>query len=185
MKKIIIYGSKSFAIILKDLLAYHNYPFVGYIDDFETERDEVIGNYEFVKEKYSRNEYQILIGIGYNNLEGRWKIYQKIKKDYEIFTFIHKNAYVRNIENIGKGSIIMANVIIDANAMLGELNVCWPGAILNHDSKVESNTFISPNATVCGFVDIGSSCFIGAGAIIVDHVKVESRSFIKAGSIVK
>ena len=183
MKKIIIYGSKDFARTLKDMLDYHHYTLAGFVDDFTTGID-IIGNYEFIKGNYSPDEYQILLGVGYNNLTDRWKIYQKIKNDYEIFTLIHNTAYIRNIDNIGNGSIIMANVIVDSNAKLGDVNVLWPGVNLNHDSKIGANTFISPGATVCGFADIGNSCFVGAGAIIVDHVKVSSGSFIKAGSVI-
>lgn len=75
----------------------------------------------------------------------------------------------------------MNNAVIDMRTVLEELVVVWPGAIVNHDSIVGKNTFVSPNATICGFVNVGGHSFIGAGSVIVDRRNVPENSFIKAG----
>ncbi|MBB1127104.1 hypothetical protein [Thiospirillum jenense] len=44
---------------------------------------------------------------------------------------------------------------------------------------MDTNAFISPNATLCGFVNVGADSFIGADAVIVDHCDVSEKSFVK------
>lgn len=45
------------------------------------------------------------------------------------------------------------------------------------------NSFLSPNATVCGSSYLGHSCFVGAGSLVTDNIRVPDSSFIKAGRV--
>lgn len=182
MKNMLVYGSKEYAFIIRDLIDYLKCPFTGFIDDFSTGPD-IVGNYQYVKAHYNSDDTQIVIAVGYDNLSARWNVYQKVKMDYRVITLIHNNAYIRNKSNIGTGSVIMSNVTIDSNAKVGEMVVAWPGVVINHDTSIGDNTFLSPNSTICGSVKIGRNCFIGAGAIITDHIEVADNSFIKAGQV--
>jgi sugar O-acyltransferase (sialic acid O-acetyltransferase NeuD family) len=179
----LIYGSKDFAIILRGFLEYHQMPFAGFIDDFST-GDGIIGSFSDVTLKYNPDEYEIVLGVGYTNLEARLQIFNKIKSaGFTIATLIHEKAYVRSPANIGEGSIVMAQACVDCNAVLEDVTVLWPGVVVNHDSRVGRNSFLSPNSTICGFVTIGENTFVGAGAVIVDHLEIPPGSFVKAGSL--
>ncbi len=181
----LIYGSKDFALILRDFLEYHAWPCEGFIDDYAT-GPGIVGTFEQVRLAFHPEECRIVLGIGYNNLEARWQVYEKIREaGFTLATLIHRRAYVRNPANVGEGSIVMANATIDCNAVIEEASVLWPGAVVNHDSRVGRNTFLSPSSTICGFVNIGAHSFVGAGAVVVDHVDVPSRSFIKANVLYK
>ena len=181
----LIYGSKDFALILKDMLDWHGLPFVGYIDDFST-GEGVVGTFEEVVALCPPENHLVVLGVGYNNLEARWRVFDKIKAaGYRVATLIHSRAYVRDPANVGEGSVIMANATLDCNAATEEAVVLWPGVVVNHDSRIGRNTFLSPSATICGFVTVGEHSFIGAGAVVVDHVAVPARSFIKANALYK
>jgi len=183
MKKILIYGSKVFAGVIKDLALTCDYECVGFIDDYST-GGEIIGDYEYIRNNFSPESYEIAIAVGYNDLNARWAVYKKVLEDgYNVPTIIHPKAYVRSVSSIGTGSVIMADAIVDFNATIGRLCVLWPGAVVNHDSVVGDNTFLSPNSTVCGCVNIKGKSFIGAGAVIIDHATVPMGSFVKAGSV--
>ncbi|PJF45658.1 MAG: hypothetical protein CUN48_17770 [Candidatus Thermofonsia Clade 3 bacterium] len=75
--------------------------------------------------------------------------------------------------------MVMAGVIVDVRAEIGEAAVLWPGACISHDAHIGANTFVSPNATVCGFARIGAHSFIGAGAAVVDRGLVPEGCTIK------
>ncbi|OGL46802.1 MAG: hypothetical protein A2W05_05365 [Candidatus Schekmanbacteria bacterium RBG_16_38_10] len=183
MKKLLIYGSKEYARVVKDLAITCNLEFAGYIDDYST-GPEIVGDYEYVVNNFLPSSYDIVIAIGYNDLNARWSVYRKVLKDgYSVPVIIHPNAYVRDRSKIRQGSIIMAGAIVDVNVELGELCVLWPGVVVNHDSIIGPNTFLSPNCTVCGCVKISGNSFIGAGSVIVDHVIVPPESFVKAGEV--
>jgi len=183
--KYLIYGSKDFALILQDFLLYHDMTFSGFIDDYE-KGPETVGPFDEVKNRFSALDTEIVLGVGYNNLVARWKVFEKIRSaGFRVTTLIHRSAYVRDVANIGEGTVIMANATVDCNAKLLEAVVLWPGVVVNHDSIIGCNTFVSPSCTICGFVNVGEHTFIGAGAVIVDHVDVPSNSFIKANSTYK
>lgn len=183
--KHLIYGSKDFALVLRDLLDCLDLKFAGFINDYES-GGEIVGTFDHVRSYFPANEFSIVLGVGYNNLRARWTLFEKIKNyGYGVTTLVHQNAYVRNPNNVGEGSIIMANSTLDCNAVVGEAVVLWPGVVVNHDSKIGRNSFLSPSATVCGFVTVGEHSFIGAGAVVVDHCEVPAYSFIKAHSLFK
>lgn len=184
MEKIIIYGSKDFAYIVKNLVEICGHKFVGFIDDFETDGNFVLGTFYDVVRKYSPNDYKIVNGIGYNNLKARWQIQEKIKKNkFETINLIHPSAIIDQKSSMGTGNIIMAGSIIEMNSRIHNLVVMWPRTILNHDSEIDNNCFLSPGSNICGFVKIEENCFIGAGAIVVNNQIVPANTFIKAGSV--
>jgi len=185
MKKILVYGSQDFGQVVKALVVKCGHEFSGFIDDFNS-GNEIVGNYLQACESFSPQHFEIVIAIGYKNIKERWKIYQKVcLAGYSIPCIIHPNALISDNCKIGAGSIIMAGAIVDVNAQLEELVVVWPGVVVNHDSVIHANTFLSPNSTICGFVEVGKDCFLGAGTIVVDHRKVPDGSFVKAGSLFK
>lgn len=183
MRKVIIYGSQQFANYVKEVVIDCGYDFVGYIDDYSS-GENILGPFDKVKHLYDKNEFGIVIAVGYRDLEARWRIFEKVfNHGYKIITLIHPSAYVHHTSTIGEGSIICARSIIDYNSHVGTGTFVWPGVIINHDSKVGDNCFLSPQVNICGFVEIGDNCFIGASSVIINNNSIGNNSFIKAGSV--
>lgn len=181
--QVLIYGSREFAAVARDLAAVCGHDCVGHIDDIST-GEGIIGNYNYCREHLPPTAYGIVLAIGYKDLSARWAVYEKIRRDgYELPTLVHPRAYVRDLTKIGAGTMVMANAVVDVEARIDELVVLWPGVVVNHHSVVGANSFVSPNATICGCTKIGSNCFIGAGAVVVDHVDVPDRAFVRAGGV--
>lgn len=185
MKKVLVYGSQEFGRVVRDLVEVCGEEFAGYIDDLYT-GEEVLGTFAQIAKTFPPTEYSVALAIGYKNLAVRAQVAQRVEANgYELATLIHPRAYVRHREMVAAGCLVMAGAVVDVGANLEEMVVVWPGVVVNHDSSVGANTFLSPNATICGFVQIGEGCFIGAGAVVVDHVQVPAASFIKAGALYK
>jgi sugar O-acyltransferase (sialic acid O-acetyltransferase NeuD family) len=184
-KPVLIYGSQDFAQVVRSLVEDCGLEFVGLIDDYAA-GDSVLGTYAEVLTQYPPAAFDLVIAIGYNNLQARWSVYQKVITDgYETPALIHDRAYVSSRSRVEAGAIVMAGAIVDTFAKVQELAVLWPGVVVNHDSVIGANTFLSPNSTVCGFTQVGHSCFIGAGAVVVDHRTVPDQTFVKAGCVYK
>ncbi|MCM3288522.1 hypothetical protein M3661_00060 [Paenibacillus sp. MER 180] len=183
MENVIIYGSQLFASYVKELAITCGHNVAGFIDDFHT-GEHIIGTFDEVKKTFRSEEYKIVIAIGYNNLNARWDVYQKvIRSGYEVLSLVHPNAFVHESVKLGAGTIICTGSIIDLNTQIGELTFIWPGSIINHDCVVGNNNFLSPRTTMCGFSKVGDHCFIGAGTTIIDSNDVGNNAFIKAGTI--
>lgn len=184
MKKLLIYGSKEFAEIVRNLSSICGYTFSGYIDDINSNNKDVVGDFEKVRREFDPKEYKIAIAIGYDHIRQRSVICKKVKNAaYSLPSLVHPRAYIDPSVTFGEGVIAMVNCTIDYNVSLGNYVVIWPGAVVNHDSVIEDNIFISPNTTICGFCRIGENSFLGATATVIDHNIVPPHSFVKAGAV--
>ena len=185
--KLLVYGSKDFGRVLRELVVHCGNEFLGFIDDVTPDGPDVVGAYADALRRYPPHDgVGMVIGIGYNHLEARHAVWSRVVKDgYETPAVVHRTAVVAPGAKIGSGSILMAGSIVDVFSELGELCVLWPGAIVNHDCRIGANCFVSPGAVVCGFVNTGKSCFFGAGSVIVDHRNVPDGTFVKAGAVHK
>lgn len=178
-----IYGSSIFAKVLRSLLDDCALTFNGYIDDFST-GDDIAGSYQSLWQILQEKHESVFLGVGYKDLLAREKIASRLVADnLSPKPLIHPKAIVHSSAKIGVGCIIMAGAIVDCRVEMGPWGVVWPGTVINHDSFVGANTFLSPNSTICGLVTIGANTFVGAASVILDRRDVPSGSFIKAGSV--
>lgn len=181
--KLLVYGSRDYAHLVRDHLQLCGHEFCGFIDD-QAKGAEIAGTYGEALRTHARAEYGIAIGIGYKNLPARRNALERIEADaWQLPCLVHPRAWVRDLSSVASGAIVMAGAAIERHAVLGAGSVLWSNATISHDSSVGANTFLSPGVTVCGFARVGRDCFIGAGAIIVDHCSVPDGSFVRAGEV--
>lgn len=182
-KQILIYGSREFSVIVRELAIACGYHCAGLIDDREQGKG-ILGTFEEVTDSHPPDRYLVALAIGYKDLAARWLVFKKTRDaGYQLPALIHPNADLHRSVKVGDGCLIMTGALIDLNACLEAVSVIWPGVVISHDSNVGSNSFVSPNATVCGFSKVGKHCFVGAGAIVTDHVMVPDNSFVRAGGV--
>lgn len=185
VRKIVIYGAGTLGLIVEDMLKQEGW-FSEELILIDDDPEKSVFNYDESKHFFPSSEYDIVIAIGYENLDNRLSIYQKVRKDgYRLRSIVHSEACINTKAVLGDGCIIMEKTVVGMNAVLSDIVVMWSGSIVSHDSIIGSNTFLSPNSTICGFAEVGSNSFIGAGAIVVDRAILSSNSFVKAGVVVK
>jgi sugar O-acyltransferase (sialic acid O-acetyltransferase NeuD family) len=181
--KLLVYGSRDYAHLVRDHLELCSHEFCGFIDDEQTGAG-IVGPYEEALRSHSRALHGIAIGIGYKDLPGRRTALERLQRDgWQLPVLIHPRAWVRDHSAIGAGTVVMAGASVELNAAIGIGCVLWSNVVVSHDSRVGDNTFLSPGVTVCGFARIGRDCFVGAGAVIVDHGNVPDGSFVRAGQV--
>lgn len=183
MKNILVYGSREFGLVVRDLAGQCGFRFAGFIDDIDRGA-EILGTWQEVSRSHGAAEHCVAMAVGYDHLRERRALYERVRaQGYETPALIHPRAYARDPAAVGAGAFIMAGAVVDVGARVGPFAVIWPGATINHYAKIGANTFVSPNAAICGYSAVGEDCFIGAGATVVDHRSVPSGSFVKAGSV--
>ena len=134
-----------------------------------------------IKDLIKKNLYnEILVSIGNNKI--RYKIFQKIKKISKSRIF-HNNPIISPTARVGKGTIIMANSVIQSD-IVGENCIINTSVSIDHDCKINSHTHICPGVNIAGGVSIGKSCWIGIGAKIIENVKIGNNVLVGAGSVV-
>ena len=173
-----LYGASGHAKVIIDILLKNEISITGIYDDNTEIKNLLNIPVEVPKEKI---EGKLIIAIG-NNVT-RKKIAAKYSKaSYE--KAIHISAIIDDNVIINEGTVIMAGVVINANVEIGRHCIINTSASIDHDCIIEDYSHISPNATLCGNVRVGSGTHIGAGAVIIQGVTVGSNTIIGAGSVI-
>lgn len=134
------------------------------------------GHAKVIKSFYDcRN--QVLIAIGDNRAR------KKEASAYQNFgTAIHRSAIVKTNE-IGEGTVIMANVVIQAGAKIGKHCIINTGASIDHDCVLEDFVHIAPGAHLCGNVHVGEGSLIGVSVGIAPNTIIPPWKLVKAARL--
>lgn len=145
---------------------------------------EVIGcddDLEVLYKKYKN----IVITVGQirsNSL--RVKLFHLVKSiGYKLPTIISPLAYVSKHSCVDEGSVVMHQVLVNANAKIGKNCIINTKALIEHDAVVKDNCHISTGAIINGGTVIKENTFFGSNATSKEYVEVEN--FVKAGSVAK
>lgn len=181
-KKIVIIGASGHGKVIADIALKMGYEVVGFLDDNETVEENcgfpVLGKIKDVAKYKAQCEFVIAIG---NN-----SIREKIAEQYDIqwATLIHPTAVIGIDVQVGEGTVVMANAVINPCASIRKHCIINTGAIVEHDNVLEDYVHISPNATLAGTVCIGRKTHIGVGACVKNNITIADNVVVGAGAVI-
>ena len=121
------------------------------------------------------------------NMDGKKRLAYHDKltaKGLKPVTLIHPSAVIAKDAEIGEGSHIMAGVVIGPRAKIGKQCIVNSRAGIDHETVLEDGAEISPGATLCGMIRIGTCSWIAAGATVLPMVHIGKNAVVGAGSVV-
>jgi len=129
--------------------------------------------------KYSN----FLITIGQiEKSEKRMYLYNQLKQyGAKLPVIVSPRASVSKHAEIGEGTFIMHNAVVNAAAIIGKNCIINTGALIEHDVSVEDHCHISPGAVLNGGVKIGKETFIGSNTVIRESVEIGMHSVVSCG----
>lgn len=86
--------------------------------------------------------------------------------------------------SIGHGSILLANVTITADAVVGAHVVVMPAVTITHDSLVDDFATLAAGVSIGGGARIGRAAYLGMNASIAPGVSVGAGATIGMGAVV-
>jgi sugar O-acyltransferase (sialic acid O-acetyltransferase NeuD family) len=192
VEKIVLVGAGGHAKVIIDIIkSRSNYEIVGVTDKDYSYGDfvldiPIIGDDSILEELFNTGVKNAFICVGaLQDILVRDKIYMKLKDiGFNIPVLIHKDSIVSQYAEISAGTCVMAGAIINPGACVGENCIINTGAVIEHDSKVQRNTHISPRVCIAGGVSIGSGTHVGMGSCIIQGVHIGSNVIIGAGAVV-
>ena len=96
----------------------------------------------------------------------------------------HPSSIVSEDAQLGAGSVVMALVVVNPSAVIGETVILNTSCSIDHDNFIGDGVHISPGAHLAGGVSVGSCSWIGIGSSIREGISIGSDSMIGAGSVV-
>ena len=99
-------------------------------------------------------------------------------------TVIDPRATVAPTSIVGKGSVVLAGTTVGADVTIGDHVIVLQNVSISHDDVIGDYTCISVGAGFSGSVHVERNCFIGANATLI-RGPVGEGSMIGAGSLIR
>ena len=182
MNRLIIIGAGGHGKVIADAALKNGYTNICCVDDNATGDVmgfPIIGTTADV-ECLNDGNTDFVIGIGNNAIR------KTIAEIHNVnwVSIVHPSAQIGFDAEIGKGTVVMANAVINVCAKIGEHCIINTGAIVEHDNVIENYAHISPNVALGGTVRIGSLTHVGIGATVKNNTEICSDCTIGAGAVV-
>lgn len=128
-------------------------------------------------------DYDFFVALGDNSIR------ECITKDLlslkaNITSLIHPKAIIASDVKIGKGSTIMAGVVINSTTEIGNGCIINTSSSIDHDNNIEEFVHVSPGAILSGTVTIGMNTWVGTGTVVSNNISVGAYITIGAGSVI-
>lgn len=182
MKNVIIIGTGGHAKVIADIVLEAGDNLVGFLTnepdkDFFLERPVLGSDLDYAQ--YRDNEFVIAIG----NASARERLANNMSVNW--YTAIHPTAVISKIGvNIGAGSVVMANAVVNPNAQIGKHCIINTNATVEHDNVIKDFAHVSVGAKLAGTVTIGYKTWIGVGATVSNGISICENCMIGAGAVV-
>ncbi|MFT6906212.1 MAG: sugar O-acyltransferase (sialic acid O-acetyltransferase NeuD family) [Oleiphilaceae bacterium] len=145
---------------------------------------DIIGTDEKIDELVAE-ECEFLVTVGQiRSPKVREKLFAKLQaSNAKIATVISPRAYVSPYATVGVGTIVMHDVLINADVQIGLNCIINSKALIEHDVLIEDHCHISTAAVLNGGVKVKEGTFFGSNAVSKEAVSTSKEAFIKAGSL--
>ncbi len=188
-KKILLYGGKSTALIVSDMLKengeHPKYIFDEYIKGPEFKTKASFSNKKKDLDLFIKDATHFFICIGM--MDGKLRNYISnmfIKKNLKQITLKSKNALIDKTSKYGKGTLFMPSVVIHKYVQIG--NDCYfnVNSVVDHECKIGNGVHIMGSSYIAGRVEIDDYASIGANATVLPDIKIGKNAIVGAGSVV-
>lgn len=183
-KSVVIIGASGHGKVIADIIVNSGDKVLGFLDDADDVQGKKIIGFPVlgkIADYDNHRDCEFVIAIG--NPYIREKI--AIELPVKWYTAIHPTAVISSLDvEIGEGTVIMANAVVNPSARIGKHCIINTGAIVEHDNILEDYVHLSPNVTLAGIVKVGKSTHIGAGSCTKQVLNIASDCIIGAGSVI-
>lgn len=178
-----IYGAGGHAAVVEDF--FPHYTLLACVtDDWASETMAPWKDMVFGPDEIPENS-KVIIAIGDNY--AREKVNQSLinKGKNLIFPNVqHPSAQISGRAGIGLGTVLCANSVVIAGALIDDFAIVNTGATVDHDCYIGRFAHIAPGVNLCGNVRVGDRTIVGVGSCARPKITIGSDTIIGAGSVI-
>ncbi|MCE3202847.1 acetyltransferase [Paenibacillus sonchi] len=142
----------------------------------------VIGVFDSYLE-HKKNYSHAFVALGNNKNRLMW-LAKLEKVGFEIPIIIHPNSILSKFCQVDYGTVVLAGVVVNANANIGKGCILNTSSTIDHDCLIGKGVHISPGVNVSGTVTINDCTWLGVGAKISNNIIIGSNVVVAAGAVV-
>lgn len=180
--KLVIIGASGHGKVILDIALKNKYEVIGFLDDntslVSLEGYPVLGPVSTASE--FSTEIQFIVGIGSNYIR------EKIDSVHRLnwVTLIHPSAVIGTGVEIEKGTVVMANAVINPFTRIGRHCIINTMSVVEHDNVIADYVHVSPQSVLAGTVSVGKRTQIGIGASVRNNIMITEDCVVGAGAVV-
>jgi sugar O-acyltransferase (sialic acid O-acetyltransferase NeuD family) len=176
-----LYGASGHAKVIIETLELEQVTIAGLVDS-NPNITSLLGYTVFqqMPNSFNDKEDSFIVSIGGNTTR------KKIVRELNCFfsKSIHPSANVSRSAVIGKGTVIMAGVSINAGCKVGRHVILNTNSSIDHDCEIGDFVHLSPKVALAGDVIVGEGTQVGIGASVIQGIKIGKWATIGAGSTI-
>ena len=188
-KKILIYGGKSTAFIVSEMLKDKKIK-IKFIFDEYLKKPYFVSTAKFSNKKKDlinfmkmSNYFFVCIGM----MDGKLRDYISnffVSKNLKPFSIISEKSIIDKTSTHGFGLLAMPSSIVHKKVLIG--NNCYlnVNSVIDHECIIGNGVHIMGSAYIAGRVKINNYASIGANATIFPDITVGEGAIVGAGSVV-
>ena len=183
-ERVIVIGASGHGKVIADIVLKSGDTLLGFLDDNEMLPSEIAGIPVLgsVADHTKYPNASFVIGIG--NSAIREKIAHRLD-GVRWYTAIHPSAVISALDTqIGVGSVIMANAVVNASAHIGKHSIVNSAAVVEHDNIIGDFAHISVGTKLGGTVSVGAHTWVGIGTTVSNNVSICDHCMTGAGTVV-
>ena len=191
MKKILVIGDSNFTKVVIDIIDDEGeFEIFGIIDCFNVGKEYLDHNVVGTKADIpgiikENNIYGGVLAIDNNWM--RKEVYDKVLAicgDFNFITSIHPTAIIGKNVIIGRGSILMAGVVVNSDSVIGDFCLLKMQSSLGHEGIMEDYSSLSFGVITGGNLKLGTFSKISFCTSVIENIKIGAHTFVGAGSLV-
>lgn len=127
----------------------------------------------------------VALGIGHN--AGRTAVAGRLAAllpELDFPAIVHPAATVASSARLGRGVVVLARAVINAEATLDDFTLVNTGAIVEHDCRLGRAASLAPAAAMGGGSTLGDGAALMMGALLRHRTTVGEHSIVGMGSVV-
>tara|TARA_B110000503_G_C6952126_1_gene331475 strand:+ start:90 stop:710 length:621 start_codon:yes stop_codon:yes gene_type:complete len=181
IKKIAIIGAGGHGKVVGEIALLTEYKIIDFYDDqvnkIKSFPFNIIGNLKNLEKNFN-NYDTFFVAIGNNKIrKDNIKWLEKYKK--RLATLTHPKSTVSKFSDLGAGSCVMANAVINPGTSIKKGVIINTSASIDHDCIIDDYAHISPNCSLSGNVSVGKFTHLGTGTSV--HPGINIGHNVKTG----
>jgi len=188
---VILVGAGGHALVLLDALSLSRAVILGLVDTDpaligrKVLGFDVLGGDEALR-RHAPGTVRLVNAIGSaKSMDRRRSVYESLRTAGHSFASVfHPGAIVSRHAEAAPAVQIMAGVVVQACANIGENTIINTGATVDHDCRIGAHVHLAPGVTLSGNVHVGDETHVGAGATVIQGVRIGARCTVAAGAVV-
>jgi sugar O-acyltransferase (sialic acid O-acetyltransferase NeuD family) len=161
---------------------------VGILDDDPALRDRLVAGVRVLGGMTHAVEYDADLVICVGSGAGRRAIAARLAglgvADDRYATLVDRSVRIPDSCSVGAGSILLAGVVLTADARLGRHVVAMPNVTITHDDEVEDFVTLAAGVSLGGGVRVHEAAYVGMNASVRQRLTVGRDAVIGMGSAV-